>query len=355
MFTVKEANDIYESLRVISAIILKAIGCLPEPHKPIIRTKKWRHGRFIGILYHYTGGPSGLKSMRWGNHPGWGNKSSSWHVTIFDRIPDNIIGELWVKHASKELRKLFPTPTIIMADWRWGTWHGNWTNDALLGVENRNTGYSGWSRLGTDGIQQLGKEPIFVGGRTWEPYTREQIVSNINLGRLANGFTNNQLDPDWVLPHSAVCGVKADTGLVYPIHTIRNEIFNSGKQDNLFLKKWLQGFELSPRTKEDDDTYWDFTEDVRDDLIFVPWVEAPKELKHFLPTESFEYSANSLYNMGFNTGPEIPDPQTIKKNVRIFQRSTHYWSSGHLGLDGVVGKMTSKALEKRMKQLRISL
>jgi N-acetyl-anhydromuramyl-L-alanine amidase AmpD len=228
-----------------------------EPYEPIVRTCKFLYGVPLGILYHYTGGVDAVKSMRWANDPTWGNTKSSWHVTIFDRITDDKAGELWVKFANSTLRRWFPVPTIIMADWRWGTWHGNWTNDVTLGVENRNTGHSGWQKLGTDGIERLGKTPLvlILGSKKWEPYTREQIVANVNIGRLLNGWIggNHTLDPNWILGHQCVWATKLDPGPFFPIHDIRIEIFND---DDLSEAAWLLKFSLAPDTNIEDDAHW---------------------------------------------------------------------------------------------------
>ena len=83
---------------------------------------------------------------------------------------DGFIGDTWDK-IDDELRRLFPVPTIIMADHRWGTWHGNWTCDVTLGVENRNSGYLGYSKA-EGGLAGLGKKGVVVNGRTWEEYQR---------------------------------------------------------------------------------------------------------------------------------------------------------------------------------------
>jgi hypothetical protein len=353
MLSNQDAKAIYHELQRISWELLKAIGCDREPHRPIVRTRRWKHGKPRGMLYHYTNGPSGLKSMRWGNHPGWGNTKCSWQVTVFDRITDNVIGELWVKLVDAELRRLFPVPTIVMADFRWSTWHGNWTNDVLLGVENRNTGYSGWTRVDKrTGIEKLGKLPLITGDRKWEPYTREQMVSNINLGRLVHALFD--LEPDYVLSHQCVWATKQDTGPGFPLHDVRRELF---ADTELADQQWLAGFEMAPDTNEDDDAWWEEMDYwPRCEVEFVPWAIPTKGI-----VEDLEFAAQALYAIGFNTGPELPDESVLRRAVKWFQRSTQAYKyhkafdSKHvLSPDGVAGPLTVAGLKRRLRQLRLT-
>lgn len=348
-----EAKDIYHALRDVSWRILDALGCDREPHRPIVRTRRWKHGKPRGILYHYTGGPSGMKSVKWGNHPGWGNTKCSWQVTVFDRITDNVVGELWAKLADVELRRLFPVPTLVMADFRWSTWHGNWTNDVLLGVENRNTGRYGWARVDKQhGIEKLGKTPLVTGDAKWEPYTREQIVCNINLGRMLNALYD--LDPNYLVSHQCVWATKSDTGPAYPMHEVRREVF----ADTLLQdQQWLAGFEMAPDENEDDDAWWEEMDYwPRVEVEFVPWVVPTKEI---IAQEDQAFAAQALYLLGFNTGPELPDEGILRQAVRWFQRSTQAWkykgkTEWVLSPDGICGPRTKEGLERRLKQLRLT-
>jgi len=358
MLTKAEATNIYDELRAVSWQILEAIGCKREPHYPVIRTKKWKHGIPRGLLYHYTNGPDGLKSMKWGNDPSWGNKGSSWQVTIFDRITSDKVGELWVKLCSKDLRIMFPVPVIIMADFRWSTWHGNWTNDMTMGVENRNCGYSGWTRVDKkNGIEKLGKEPHIEGGRKWEPYTREQMVCNVNLGRMVHAMFS--LDPDWIMSHQCIWATKGDTGLAYPIHDVRSAVLSGEPIDQL---GWLLNHEMAPDTNVDVDEEFEkeaFKKlEFRGDPGWLEWEEPEPEIE---AQHEPEFAAQALYKIGFNAGPELPDEETIKKMVRWFQRSTQAYAAHDkfpdawaLSCDGVCGPKTSAGLQRRLEQLRLT-
>jgi len=350
------ASQVYLVLKSASEAILAALGMQTEPRNPT-RTKKWRHEHPIGIIYHYTAGVSYLGAMRWANDASQKNAGSSWHVTICDRMPDGLMGELWLKHTDAALRQLFPVPTIIMADFRWGTWHGNWTNDVTIGIENRNSGYWGYNKLGKDGLAKLGKNGVIFGGRTWEEYTREQIVANVNMGRLINGWADGQLEPDWILPHSAIWATKQDVGPAFSIYRVRASVFDDS---DLHTAGWLTDFPMAPDKYKNEDAWWSdiIDQNPRDDA-FLKWPE-PSLSK--APELSDEEVALALFKLGFNTGPEVPDHEALTKQVKWFQRSTSAYAAPDvnkpelvLESNGVVGPRTKKELERRLSQLGMTL
>jgi hypothetical protein len=118
-----------------AALKVLAPNCPIRP--PDKRTRPWADPKGPrGILFHYTGGPNGIASIRWCNeNPN--NNSSSWHVTVFDRLLPQL-DHLQEKFA--EVFMAFPTTAILHAPITRGTWHGNWTNDFTFGIENRNMG-----------------------------------------------------------------------------------------------------------------------------------------------------------------------------------------------------------------------
>lgn len=343
-WSLKDSKNIYTELRVVSAEILKAIGCHTEPHavngKGRTRTCSFKHGRFVGILYHYTAGIAEVGTIRWGNHVGWGNTGSSWHVTVLDRIPSHVIGEVWSK-IDDELRLLFPVPTIIMADWDWGTWHGNWTNNVTLGVENRNAGYSKMDRMA-----DIGKVPVEINGKKWEPYTREQMICNVNLGRLANGYVDGQLDPDWVMTHQCIRESKMDCGPAYPIHSVRSGIFDDVTPVKDY--SWLAAHPMAPDDDIDFDIHFKRTDEQRVEALeeYVEWVKPSSGVE--AEERDPAWIASALYKLGMNAGPELPDQDRLRKMVRWYQRSTE-----DLTPDGIVGSKTETSLKKRLLRFGI--
>jgi len=273
-------------------------------------------------------------ALRWANHPKWGNSTSSWHVTIDDRI-QGPVGDIWAK-ADRALLELFPVPTIIMADFRYGTWHGNWTNDSTIGVENRNSGYSGKSKL-KGGIRSIGKTSISVNSKDWEEYTRDQMVCNVNIGRMVNGLY--KIDPDWVLTHQCVWWPKLDTGPAFPIHDLRSSVMSETPVTEL---QWLDRHP-DAEGEVDDSLAWEQLVDFRNEVAneFVVWAKPHGE------HEGPEGTAAQLYRLGFNTGPEMPE--NLSRHVRWFQRSTS--KTLKLATDGIAGPKTNKAIADKIARM----
>jgi hypothetical protein len=343
----KEAIEIYTQLQQqISWPILDALKVAREPHKPIVRTCKWDEGYPIGLGLHYTNGPNGTKTIHWANDPGWGNKQCSFQVIIYDRITKDKVGEMWIK-IDPAIRKLFPVPTVILADWRWSTWATNWMNGKVMGVENRNVGYKYSSHQLEKNLDKTG---VSIGGRIWEPYTREQMVCNVNYGRLANAWTGYKFDPDYILSHYQVSTARADTGLAYPLRKVRYSIFSDSPVTEL---TWLNDHPMAPDTDIEYDEMWESIPDTRHDEpgddVFNPTIitsAASKDPQALTAT---------FYQMGYNCGPEMPLPETLQMFTRWFQRSTHYYkdASRHLNVDGDAGPLTQAALDKRLKELKL--
>ena len=360
----KGASEIiYEELRQVSAVILRHLNCHTEPHKVNgigkTRTRRWRMTdgvrRYKGIIYHYTGGVADIGLLRWANCTALGNKVSSWHVTVLDRVPNNIIGEVWSK-IDDELRILFPVPTIIMADFRWGTWHGNWTNNVTLGVENRNAGYHGYHKV-KNKLVGLNKRGITIGKKTWEDYTREQIIANINVGRLANAMIRGQLDPDWVMTHQCIWAKKQDCGPLYPIHLVREAIFDETTKDPHKTCKWLKNYKMAPDQDYEFDGNFEFDEfNSREEPAVVRWLDVDQS-EVLRNEQDLVWAIKALYALGFNTGDLLEktlteqDELRIQKMVRWFQRSTEAFSEGTVPPHGIVDEKTMQWLRLRLKLL----
>ena len=368
-----DAVEIYGDLRRISQKILTALHCHAEPGD---RVRRWRHAGPKGILFHYTGGQSGLKALKWGNHPGWGNTGSSWHVTIFDRKPDNVVGEMWDRLANKEIQEMFPVPTIINADWGMGTWHGNWTNNVTLGVENRNQGSSGKAIAINDKFMRNDKQIVDNNGDKiygegdievfgYEQFTQGQILANAWLGHLVQGYFKDELDPDWILTHQCVWASKSDTGStsVFPIHQLRGNIAKHERPDvtNIGAANLPDLGHLA----EDDSGWWDMVNnEVRCEIEsgVVDWAK-PNPGSEVESQELGDVEA-MLYKIGFNTGVfgsgELQRTDRRRKAVRIFQKSTLAYKRRQnrraevLTTDGAVGPKTKTAIQTRIRELRLA-
>lgn len=361
MFTRDEASEIKVELQIVSTKILKYYHALLEPTKPVIRQRRWEHCDPdpipIGMAFHYTGGPSGLKSMKWFNHPGWGNTVSSAHVLIFDHVPDNFIGEAW-DAAPDKLKELFPVPTLLLAGWRYGTWCTNWVNKQCFGVENRNVGKNTqYMTTSTEGnfLTVNGKEIVRMLAAVWEPYTREQIICNINLGRVLQAWTGNNLDPDYIFGHSSVWATKSDPGPDFPLHLIRGAIFSPVAIGDL---PWLPTFPRAGYGRDNNETWIDFSSDFRDDQQIDHVVFSTDDVDLTVAEEGDlmgEWLTNRLYWLGFNAANPLSDKQ-LRRFIKWFQKSTDAYkkvnrSSEVLKVDGIFGPKTKRALEVRLWEL----
>jgi hypothetical protein len=286
--------------------------------------------------------------MKWFNHPGWGNTGSSCHVMIFDRIPKNLIGDMW-SNVDQELQEFFPVPTIILAPWYAGTWHGNWTNNMTLGVECRNVG-----RIKGDKDTYLGKPTVTSpnGKQVVESFSWDQILCCINVGRLCQAWTSFALDMDWILTHQCVWALKRDAGPAFPIHKIREHIHNFDKRisdPRLFPT-------VAPNSGEG--TEWmDTINELRDepDECLVKW-EQPTDVV----IDDTEKAKINLYQMGFHSGDCGTHRERAFRNaVRWYQRSTSAFAKTKhdrgrvLKPDGAYGPKTAASLHQRMGELGI--
>jgi len=344
----QEALKIYERIREVSHLALDELGIDHEPHKPVERTCKWEGEGPIGVAYHYTGGPSGVKSARWFNDPSWGNTGSSCHVLVLDRLPDDPMGEAW-NAADAEILRLFPAPAIVLADWRWGTWCTNWINRWCLGVELRNVGY-GVAPLGPYKLQ--GKTPEIINTLPWEPYTRSQMISAINVGRLVRAMASPLFDRDYIVGHSMVWATKSDPGPAFPLHRVRTEI--AIDRDPL-TAPWI-AYYTEPELALEDRLDWKPTADLRH-TTEPDRQPSGKSLALETDPKDAVYVAAALYDLGYPTGPEAPTPEKLAKFVRWYQRSTAAWAPTHpdrvLAVDGVVGPKTLTSINDRLRRLRL--
>lgn len=339
-----------EAAELLQALIAASHTCLDKlsiPRTPGGRTRPWRTpGGPEGIAYHYTGGMSGLKSLRWFNDPSWGNKESSAHALIFDRVTPELA--LW---NSQEAAAVFHVPTLIIADVSLGVWATNWANSRCLGVENRNGGTAKYDEM------ELQKPRSYITGRWWEPYTREQMVANILLGRVFRALRGDQIfRPEWIVGHSMVWASKSDPGPLFPLHLVRRAIWDDTDVHQL---PWISKFPAVPHgVGEDELTWWEPSKDIRGDppKTEETWDAAVKPGMHPADTPDLTlWLCDVLYRMGWPAGPEVPPDDQLRCFVSYFQRSTLAFKKDApekvLGVDGVAGPLTREAMKARLQDL----
>lgn len=341
-FTTSQAVEVFQSLISAARICLDH---LKIPREPSGKMRAWESsGGPIGLLYHYTGGVNGVSTARWFNDPAWGNADSSCHCLILDRV----ISELESIWPKQEAASLFPVPTLLLAPLNRATWHGNWSNSKLFGVENRNAGYSGYQKRG--GLGALGKAGVKIGGRVWEVYTREQIVCNIQLGRLWAALRGSLLRPDWICGHSQIWGTKLDPGPAFPtMDEMRGAIW--GSADPLWLARYPHAISGEEPEATPVDHRWG-------DVDRKDGPEGPSAGAGALAASGWLPGvAEGLWRLGWPTGPEMPPDGVLREMVVRFQRSTAAWAgeapSRVLAVDGVPGPKTREALRLRLREMKL--
>ena len=345
--TVAAKAEIYTNrIRQVSKVILDAYGV---PLNPGRRQSDWADGEGPeGLAWHWTGGWSWLSAARWLNCP-WtlsgdreGNRRSSAQVLILDRMIDGM-----AKYWPEELRTLFPVPVLILAPLHRSTWCTNWVNSWCEGIELRNSGP--WRK----GTEYLGKRPIRVNKRLFEPYTREQMISMINYARLKYILRGAKLNPHWTVGHHMVTVRKSDPGPLFFMHRMRWATYDHKTPADKLL--WVQQYPLAPVDQGvDEDMESSRSLDDRDGPAY-------HELAAVAPTYSGVtdegYIMEGLYRLGWHVGPGIygPNDVDIAKWVSQFQRSTYgYRDPVHrLKIDGIPGPKTCAALDRRLKSLRL--
>ena len=323
----------------------------------------------VGMLLHYTGGPNGIASMRWSNE-NQDNRGSSWHITILD-------------HRIKELKELtqdyplvakfLPVTALLHADIHKGTRHGNWTNNRTIGVEHRNLGMLSGAARGRP-YRRSGRRkyytrqdkiPIYIRNRYWEPYTKDQLVCTINIGKMLRRWRGCKFDPCWVLGHSAVWGSKMDPGIAYPTELIRDAIFSDVPAERI---PWLMSYDCSmtlPLTElveELDTTILDTDRD-QDYAVFEKIYE-PLDPLDFDESKGKSWRNHlreiraNLRVLGYCILPNdyVEDVNAVEKELytatNIFQYSTHdpKYKGNKLKVDSIPGLQTRAELIYRLKQ-----
>ena len=346
--TSREAAELLQALIAASRACLDKLGIPRTPGGG--RTRSWRSpGGPEGIAYHYTGGLSGLKSLRWFNDPSWGNTESSAHVLIFDRVTPEL--ELW---SSQEVASVFKVPALIIADVTRGVWATNWANSRCLGVENRNAGALKYDE------RTVKKARVFSGGWWWEPYTREQMEANVLIGRMFRALRGDgTFKPEWIVGHSQIWATKHDPGPLFPLHLVRRAIWS---EEDLARLDWISMLP-SPlehgSTAEDELTWTDYQTGFRGDppKSESSW-DATTRPGSPPPAESHDLTlwlCDTLHRMGWPTWPEVPSDDQLRCFVSYYQRSTLAWKKDQpgkvLSVDGVAGDLTRKSMNVRLQEL----
>lgn len=232
MFPLKsEADSFFTQLAKFSErLITKTLPGLPTTSRNV---SALRYGRHKGAILHYTASAGWKSPTKWFLMPE--NKASSAHVVVCDRL----LAEAAGLADDLPLIKALPVTVIQCVPPTMAAWHATWVNGFCYGIENVNLGlvkrdnakapWRHWppAKTGAEEWTSLakypaGKEPVAVSDHEgFEPFTTAQLIANVMLLRFVGALGGGPLDPQLVLPHSAVQGNKLDAGPLFPIHEVR--------------------------------------------------------------------------------------------------------------------------------------
>lgn len=324
----------------------------------------------IGIIFHYTGGPDGVASMRWGNENKM-NNNSSWHVTVLDHLISEVEP---IREKYPLVAKYLPVTAFLHADIGRGTWHGNWTNSRCFGIENRNVGCiirrnGRFGRITSNRFREIKDQTraISINGRLWESYSAEQLLANINIGKMIFAWRGDKLDKRWILPHQFIWASKSDTGPAFPLSFVREHIFNLfaiAQPDCSGLSSSSEPINAMTTLPMMHDESYIIDEDRSDESAEV--LNIPSSIHRtaasFTKADGIEwrsYLPAIRRNLNILGGccsiPDAKDVFDLDADLRlattIFQRSTWAkWKGPRLKVDGIPGAKTRKAIELRLSQ-----
>lgn len=362
--TKTEAEAFFKALRQAS---VEALQYYNLPLDPGHKTRPWVHGKPIGTTYHFTAGVVWKPTITHLN--GSANQKSSCTMLVLDRR----IGEIDSIISKYPVLDVLPVTVFQLADLKTSTWHGNWSNGYNVGIENRNAGpllgtqenWLWWPKKWKAPFphKSLGKTPINIDGHWWEPYTHGQIVANIILGQMQVAAFGG--DERWFLPHSCIKGTKRDTGRAFPLHLIREAVFNFQDVEEL---TWLQAFKADPMYMDDYEEEIDAEflseiqeqQGVRDDLLSFEEEKicvAPLPEPDLLKLAGTDWEDNMLeVRMGLSKLGYVPGKQSLYGYTMDTDTALAVWlfqKSVDLKPDRIPGPKTQAALLKRLKDFQL--
>jgi len=184
---------------------------------------------------------------------GWGQHFTASNAAVSQKLPLGRIPVLFRRFARRSgspgvhfitwdqyvpqlegIRKKYKALDALGTDvWCWGLdkafYHGNDLNGFAIGIEHRNIGFLhslgkgryGWGKGG--GIEYVGRRPVQVRGKFYEPFTRGQIQAAIVLGRLTKSLY--PLEPSRFLGHLHVTSNRTDPFPHFPLQLVREAVF----------------------------------------------------------------------------------------------------------------------------------
>jgi hypothetical protein len=371
LFTTDQSVQFFEALRAASVEFLTLNGLPVDQGRK--RYKKWKHGRPIGVTSHFTAGVTWKGSIRWLND---GNSKNS--VSCQMMILDRMLPEFATIIAKYPELKGLKVVTLLISDGVIPCWQAGWVNRLTFGIEKRNAGclrgkWNDW-RWWAKGwkakfpYEKLGKVPILIDGKWWEPYAFGQVHDEILVCQHLHALYQDVggLDRRWFLPHSATTGTKWDTGRAYPLKDVRDAVFAQMPVEGI---PWLQSFQADPTTyaleleDEDDEEFLKELEERQAErtdgideanlaeVAAMPSPDLQALIQDGVWKEELDSVRRGLEKLQYVTGGQGPvlDEDTALA-VYQFQKSQ---GRDRLNPDKVPGDLTQRRLYRRLADFQL--
>lgn len=370
-YRVKEAKDFFERLAAYSADYVRCL--LPSLHKtwPTRNSyDKWRNGRPVGHVLHYTAGTNFAGTIR--HFVRGGRSSSHWVVSkAVDRRADGIREQFDLQN---DLRS--ECVQVVIPDRP--AWHAGWVNRLCVGTEVRNAGIlrpypkdppRGMPKKPQRGVTRddlfrfadvdvddldfywwpdgwttpFNGEVLKVRGSWWESWSRGSVATAIVVLRYLNSI--HELDPSYFLAHHCTNCNKNDVVLPLPLDKFRDAVLYDDRHvDDI---DWLAEFDDSEDGFEDLDDPWMLRE-----ISERQHDRAEEDLEDFDTddTDGFVTTPVEVSEALKRLGYYVPDGDETRLHVavRIYQRSRG------LVVDGAAGPVTKARISKDLASWRIS-
>ena len=247
----KQAREFFDQLDEFSRRYVAAELNLPSATSP------WGEREYDtdtpkGAILHFTADEDLLRVLRWFLVEKFQARASA-HAVVADR---RLASQDELAHDLPLVQEL-PATIIQVRPPHTQAWHATWTNGTCYGIENVNAGplrkepsiegqqdsFTSWrprDKSSPDWTMPWKvpyKTAVGLYGGWWAPYTPEQVHANVILLRYVQQLFGS-LQLPWILGHENVQGVKTphthghnkfDLGPHYPIHGVRDAVFDDWK------------------------------------------------------------------------------------------------------------------------------
>lgn len=243
-------------------------------------------------------------------------------------------------------------------------YHGNTANGWACGIENRNIGRliekAGkfyWDKM----VPYVGRPPVQVRGFWCEPFTLEQVKTNIILLRWMGAIYDTK--PEKVLGHIHVISNRTDPYPHFPLALVRDSCFGASSATNVDDLSWLRKYSTDPDfyVRQDEWLKEDIIEEEDDSIetedagSFID-VEKLYGINKIVDFNDIREVLTGLEQLGYYiTGINENDPTAIWA-LQVFQRRWVYkvgvkWVNS-MRITGKIDPATVQKLNKMLHDLR---